>query len=350
MAIVPTTHLGRARRGTRTLGGHRSGLGAASNWKRYREVVAKRYGNGIYSIYLREEPGYPTPPRLSGFAELTPQEGGVLSTGAAVGTTVGVSALAAGTALGSFAGPIGAGVGALVGIIAGLFEASAARAKGATEENDAVNQYLPAWDQAMQEIFAQANAGTISGAQAASLVPSLMQSWWAAAAQFHGLPGVADNSNGGASCGSYTSGITTPCSPGHPCTKSCTAFCCVGCNDLWPSSLDAIRLLSSGKAGSITTCTVYGSGYGATQRNGYSLTYTPPPPPPAATATPAGATSTGTGTGIVSTTATTAATSSLSVAGISLVGTDSTGEMTILGLPWYYAAIGGLGVFLALRR
>ena len=341
MAIVPTAHLGGGRRGTRTLGGRRSGLGGNANWKRYREVVAKRYGNGIYSIYLREEPGYPTPANLG---ELTPQEGGVLSTGAAVGTTIGVSSVAAGTALGSFAGPIGAGVGALVGIIAGLFSASAARAKGATEENDAVNQYLPAWDQAMQEIFAQANAGQITGPQAASLVPSLMQAWWAAAAQFHGLPGVADNSGGGANCGSYTSGVTTPCSPGHPCTKSCTAFCCVGCNDLWPSSLDAIRLLSSGKAGSITTCTVYGSGYGATQRTGYSLTYTPPPPPPAATPTSTvAAGSTTAGTGIVSTVPT------ASVAGISLIGTDSTGDLTILGLPWYYVAVGGLGVFLALR-
>ena len=344
MAIVSATQLGSTRRRTRTLSGRRSGLGGNAAWKRYREVVAKRYGNGIYSIYLREEPGYPMPAHLG---ELTPQEGGVLSTGAAVGTTIGVSSVAAGTAIGSFAGPIGAGVGALVGIIAGLFSASAARAKGATEENDAVNQYLPAWDQALQEIFAQANAGAITGPQAASLVPSLMQAWWAAAAQFHGLPGVADNSNGGASCGSYTSGVTTPCSPGHPCTKSCTAFCCVGCNDLWPSSLDAIRLLSSGKAGSINTCTVYGSGYGATQRNGYSLTYTPPPPPPAATSTPAGSTSTGTGTGIVSTTAAASTTASLALS--SVIGTDASGDLLILGLPWYYAALGGLGVFLALR-
>ena len=271
-----------------------------AGWKTYREVVTRRRGPHEFTIKLRPEGFYGR-----GLGAITPQESGILSTGAAVGTTVGVSSLAAGTALGSFAGPIGAGVGALVGIIAGLFEASAARAKGATEENDAVNQYLPSWDQGMQEIFAQANAGSITGAQAASLVPSLMSSWWQAAQQFKGLPGVADNSNGGESCGSYVSGSTTRCSPGHSCDKSCTAFCCVGCNDLWPSSLDAISILSNPKGGVLNTCTVYGSGYGATQRSGYSLTFTPPAPTTAAGATAALAAVTGGETG------------------------------TILGLPWY---------------
>jgi hypothetical protein len=296
MAIVRGAQLGHLR-------GRRRGLG---QWKRYTEQVVERMGTGRYTIYLREQPGYPLP---DGLGAITSQEGGLLSTGAGIATTATVSSVAAGTALGSWAGPIGAGVGALVGIIAGLFAASAARAKGATEENDAVNEYLPAWDQGMQEIFQAANAGTITGADAASLVPSLMSSWWQAAAQFHGLPGVSDNSGGGASCGSYTSGVTTRCSPGHPCGKSCTAFCCVGCNDLWPSSLDAIAILSSASGGVLNTCTVYGSGYGATQRSGYSLTYTPPK--------------------------TTAATTTAS--GVTVTGTAAAATPTILGLPWYVA-------------
>jgi hypothetical protein len=253
---------------------------------------------------------------------------GLVSTGAGVATSAGVSTLAAGTALGSWAGPIGAGVGALVGVIAGLFAASAARAKGAKEENAAVNAYLPAFDQGLQQIFAAANSGQITGAQGAQLVPSLLQQWWAAMAQFRGLPGVADNSGGGASCGSYVSGSTTRCSPGHPCSKSCTAGCCVGCNDLWPSALDAIRILNSPTGGTFTTCTVYGSGYGATQRNGYSLTYTPPAAPAAGTAA--------------------AAVGSLTS---SLVATDpTTGGTTILGFPWYLVVGGGVAAYLAFRR
>ena len=257
--------------------------------------------------------------RYSGLG-ITSQQSGLISTGAAVGTSAAVSSLAAGTAIGSWAGPIGAGVGALVGIITGLFAASAARAKGATEENQAVNQYLPAWDSGMQQIFAAANAGTATPAECIAAIQSLMANWWAAAQQFHGLPGVADNSGGGANCGSYTPGVTTRCSPGHPCTKSCTAFCCVGCNDLWPSSLDAIAVFNNPKGGTVNFCTVYGSGYGATQRAGYSLTYTPPPANSVAGATAAVASAvTGGGTG------------------------------TILGLPWYVVVGGGIAALLAFR-
>lgn len=242
---------------------------------------------------------------------ISSQDSGLLSTGAGVGTTAAVSSVAAGTALGSWAGPIGAGVGALVGIVAGLFAASAARAKGAKTENAAINEYLPAWDSGMQQIFAAANAGTATPAECISAVQSLMANWWQAAAQFKGLPGVADASHGGANCGSYVSGSTTRCSPtgGPGCDKSCTAFCCVGCHDLAPSAADAIAAFSSPGGGSFTTCTVYGSGYGAIQRSGYTLTYTPPAP-----ATVAGATA------------------AVSAAASELTG-GTTG--TIFGLPWY---------------
>lgn len=260
---------------------------------------------------------------------------GLVSTGSAVATSAVITSLAnsgvVDAALGTWAGPIGAGVGALVGIVAGLFAASAARAKGAKTENAAINEYLPSWDAAMSQIFAAANAGTSTPAQCIAAIQQIMAAWWQAAAQFHGLPGVADNSGGGANCGSYTSGTTPPCSPGHPCSKSCTAFCCVGCNDLWTSSLDAIRVFNSPTGGTVNVCTVYGSGYGATQRSGYSLTYTPP-----AAGTVAGATST-VGAALSSVTS-------------GLVGTDSTGATTILGLPWYLVVGGGVAAYLAFRR
>ena len=60
---------------------------------------------------------------------------------------------------------------ALVGIIAGLFEASAARAKGAKEENQAINEYLPSWDSGLQQIFAAANSGQITGGGSGFLGP-----------------------------------------------------------------------------------------------------------------------------------------------------------------------------------
>jgi hypothetical protein len=249
---------------------------------------------------------------------ITSQEGGLLSTAGAVGTTIAVSSLASGTALGSFAGPIGAGVGALVGIIAGLFEASAARAKGAKEENSAVNEYLPAWDQALQTIFQQANAGTITAAEAISACQSLMPYWWQAAAQFHGLPGVADASNGGANCGTYIPGQTTACSPtgGPNCDKSCTAFCCIGCRDLMPSVQYAMYVLGLPAGGSFSVCEVYGSGYGAVQRDSYSLTFTPPK----------------------------AAASVAGVAGAVSSVTGISSSSTILGVPTWLLALGAAGL------
>lgn len=336
MAIVSAnrTSLGSARRGLRRLGGHSSRLGADGPWKRYEEIVTKRYRNGHYEIALRES-GAGSGIRPLG--AISAQGAGLLSTAGAVGATIGVSSLAAGTALGSFAGPIGAGVGALVGIIAGLFEASTARAKGATEENQAINEYLPAWDSGMQAIFAAANNGTATPAECTSAVQQLMSSWWQAAAQFKGLPGVADASNGGSNCGTYTPGVTTACSPtgGPGCGKSCTAFCCVGCNDLMPSAQYAIYLFQKPGGGSLNVCTVYSSKYGAKQRSSYTLTYTPPKAPAAA---PGTAPSPGT----------TSATDTVNAALASLTGASAT-TPEILGLPWYVLVGGGALAFLALR-
>jgi hypothetical protein len=260
---------------------HRSGLGAAQ-WQRYREVVSRRHGGGRYTIYLRPDGAPGSLPRGLGNSQfrrslgaITAQEGSVLATAASVGTTV-----ATASAIGAWAGPVGAAAGAIVGIIAGLFEASAARAKGAKEENEAINQYLPAWDQSLAAIFQQANAGIITPAEAISACQSLMPYWWQAAAQFRGLPGVADASNGGANCGTYIPGQTTACSPtgGPGCTKSCTAFCCIGCYDLAPSVAYAIYLFGLPQGGQLNVCTVYASKYGASQRASYTLTYTPPAP------------------------------------------------------------------------
>ena len=231
------------------------------------------------SLTLRSYPSMRIRPSRR-LGAITPQEGGILATGASVGTTI-----ATASAIGAWAGPVGAAAGAIVGVIAGLFAASAARAKGAKEENQAINEYLPAWDQSLQAIFQQANAGTITAAEAISALQSLMPYWWQAAAQFKGLPGVADASNGGGNCGTYNPQTSTPCSPtnGPGCDKSCTAFCCIGCYDLAPTVAYAAYLFSIPSAQiwaaggvQLNVCTVYSSKYGASQRNSYTLTWNPP--------------------------------------------------------------------------
>jgi hypothetical protein len=203
---------------------------------------------------------------------------GLISTGAAVATTTTISSLASGTALGSWAGPIGAGVGALVGVIAGLWAAHDARAKGAKDENTILNSAVQTFDSSLSAIFQAANSGQIAPADAQAACSQLLQTFWSSMAQYQTLPGTADASGHGANCGTYISGQTVPCSPqGAPkCDKSCTASCCVGCNDFRPAVLDAIAVFGKASGGTVNVCTVYGSKYGLAQRSGYSLTYTPP--------------------------------------------------------------------------
>lgn len=259
----------------------RAKLGDA-RWERYSEQVLERHGNGRYTILLRRQPF-----RLGNLGAQGVSTAGLLSTGAAVGTTAAVSSLAAGTALGSFAGPIGAGVGALVGIIAGLWSAHNARAQGAKTENAAASSAIQAFDQSLQAIFAAANSGSISASDASSLCSQLYQQYWAGMAPYMVGAGRADGSGGGARC------------PNIQCNKSCTVGCCLGCSIVFPivgayAPGGAAELAFSGAGGAVTPWftppgtvnvpTVQGDSYGLAGRPGYSLTYTPP-----AGSTPSGA-------------------------------------------------------------
>jgi len=235
-------------------------------WVHYREKVTKIYGRGEYDIALR---------RLDGLRGLgaAVNAGSLVATGASVGTSVGLA-----STIGVWAGPAGAAAGAIVGIIAGLWSAHNARAKGAKTENQFLNSAVTAFDGSLQAVFQQANAGQITPGEAISALQSILPAFWASVAQVQGLPGTADASNHGANCGSYISGQTTPCTPtGAPaCNKSCTASCCVGCHDFFPTIQDAIAVFSRPNGGSINACQVYGDGYGLNTRAQYSLTYTPP--------------------------------------------------------------------------
>lgn len=185
---------------------------------------------------------------------------------------------------GSIAGPVGAGIAVLVGVIAGLWAAHSARVKGAKAENQAINSAVQAWDAGMKAIFAAANSSdptqNVSAADAANQVEQLFGTFWAQMSPYMHSPGTADASGAGTHCGNGTLMAGDPCSgtPGSPapCGKSCTATCCVGCADLYPSMLQALQVLASPTGGSVKICTVFGSSYGAQLRSGYTLTYTPP--------------------------------------------------------------------------
>lgn len=273
-----TRSTGQARRSLR--GAHpRRRLGAPA-WKQFDEQVIERSGGGRYKILLRENPfglaglgsGAPSglgPWTLVGPAVVAPSGGTAASvalssaSGASMGLAVG--------------GPIGAGIGAIAGAIAGAWAAHAARAKGATTENAAMNSAVIAFDTSIKAVFAGANSGQITGSQAAGLCQTIMQSYWAGMAPFQTGPGRADASHGGAACGTLNPG--GPCIGmigGPKCNSACTAGCCVGCQDLYPTILSAIAVFNSTTGGSITACNVSGSGYGGQTRAAYTLTYTPP--------------------------------------------------------------------------
>lgn len=250
-------------------------------------IQARRGGrmNGYHS--LRQLTAHDLRSLALGSLGVTAEEAKITSSlapVAATATTAGVTAAAggtaaiAGTALAAAIPVIGAAVGAVVAIIGSLFAASAARAAGAKNENSAVNEFLPAFDQGLKTIFAEANAGTITAAEAQQACQALLQQWWTSMAPYQTGPGTGDASHGGANCGTYQAFVTTACTPsGAPtCGTGCTAGCCVGCHDLMPTIADAIDILGRPNGGSFTTCTVYGSTYGAANRPSYSLSYKPP--------------------------------------------------------------------------
>jgi len=195
-----------------------------------------------------------------------------------------VSAVGAtGIAAGALTAGIGAGVAVLVGVIAGLWAAHEARVKGATAENQAINSAVQTFDAGIKAIFAAANsnnpAQNITGTQAAQQCQLLLQQFFQQMGPFTHAPGAADASNGGSNCGNGTLNPGGPCTGtegGHQCNSACTATCCVGCQDLYPTVLQAQQVFANPSGGTVQVCTVYGSKYGAQQRSGYSLTYTPP--------------------------------------------------------------------------
>lgn len=245
-------------------------------WRRYQEVVTARPGPGRYTIYLKSDPLGLGMRGMGSLGVSAPQIVGSTAPIAAAGA--GAAATAAG--LGSFAGPIGAGVGALIGIIAGLWAAHNARVSGATTENQALSSAVAAWDQSMRAIFQAANAGQVTAAQASAQVTSVYQNFWASMCPYTKGPGRADTSNCGANCGSgqpNPAGWCAGTEGGHKCDKSCTATCCVGCQDIYPSMLWAQQVLASPTGGTVQVCNVAGASYGYSGRSSYSLTYTPPP-------------------------------------------------------------------------
>lgn len=216
---------------------------------------------------------------------------GLVSVGASIGTKVATPGIISATGLvpgsiaaGALTAGIGAGVAILVGVISGLWAAHQKRVAGAKAENQAINSAVQTFDAGIKAIFAAANSSdptqNVTGAQASQQVSSLISTFFAQMGPYTHASGAADASGGGVNCGwTALAPGSDPCivpSNVHHCDKSCTATCCVGCQDLMPTVMQAQNAFASPTGGTVKVCTVVGSKYGAVTRSFYSLTYTPP--------------------------------------------------------------------------
>ena len=313
-------------------------------WSQYQERVIGRHGGGRYTILLRPDP------LMHGLGSAAVQ---AVSMAAGIGTKVATPSIisatgVSGLAAGALTAGIGAGVAVLVGVLAGLWAKHEARIAGAKQENQAINSAVQTFDAGLKAIFAAANSTNlgqyITAAQASQYTQQLLQQFFAQMAPFTHAPGAADASGGGTNCGSSSLNPSGPCmgTPGgHQCNAQCTATCCVGCQDLYPTVLQALQVFASPTGGTITACTVYGSKYGATQRGSYTLTYKPPVLPTPAAAV-GGAVSSLLAT---SPTAVASGASSLASSAVSAVETS-----TVVGIPLWMLLVGGGVAYLVLRR
>ncbi len=209
-----------------------------------------------------------------------------------VGASAPVAALATTTALTSmvnagtlsmstaFIPVVGAAVAVVISIIAGLWAAHDARVAGAKDENTVLNSAVQAFDGGLKAIFAAANSSdptvNIPATSAVQQCQSLLTTFWQKMAPHMTGPGRADASGFGTNCG--TVNTAKPCSGmigGHACDKTCTASCCVGCQELTPTISQAIAVFNAG-GGTIVACGTFSNNYGYVGRGSYSLTYTAP--------------------------------------------------------------------------
>ena len=273
--------------------GLRRQLSGASDWRQFEERVLQVHGAGRYTIALRPNlAGVVRAPRVPMY-----QLGAVHLRSHYLGQA-GPQAVAAGGTLTAAALPslvaafpalmplaavpvVGAAIVVVAAVIAALWAAHDKRVAGAKAENQAINSAVATFDAALKAVFDAANSSdptkNITAQQAMQLLPGILQTFFQKMAPFTSAPGAADASHGGVNCGTLPPGpnFCTGMIGGHACNSSCTATCCVGCQDLTPTIAAALQVFQNG-GGTMTACTVYGSKYGANKRQGYQLTYTPP--------------------------------------------------------------------------
>ena len=163
---------------------------------------------------------------------------------------------------------VGAAIVVAAAVAASLLAAHEARLKGATNENQAVDQWVPVFDSFVSSVVNAYNGGQINAQQAAQICMQFDQTLYNKFRSFVGQPGTAWNDQTGMS---------------GQCNKACTVGCCVYYQDLSVVLNDISYVLGypTGKWGkgdprisgrTITVPKVYPSKYSSYTRALYTVT------------------------------------------------------------------------------
>jgi hypothetical protein len=169
-------------------------------------------------------------------------------------------------------------------IAGGLIKASAARAAAAKNENTAVAAGVPGWDQAVSQIVAGYNSGSITLAQTIQLLQMALTNYWNEV-----TPQIQSGRNGcsgGSSCpgpaNPNSSMNTATTAPASYCSGSIGAACCVGCANLHLGTSNMMYAVTqvdaTGASMRALIPQVFASKYGGTNRAQYMVTFTKPTP------------------------------------------------------------------------
>jgi hypothetical protein len=194
----------------------------------------------------------------------------IMSGAAAIGTTIQAQSVSnsGGGPPSGVAVAAAAGIAIVGSIVASLLQAHQARLKGATNENNAVDQYVPVFDSFVSNLVAAWNGGQATAAEVAQAAQQFDKAIYNALRSLVGSPGTAWNDSIGMS---------------GQCNSSCTVGCCVYFGDLGPvlNNISYVLGFPTGKWGqgdprisgrTITVPKVYPSKYSSYTRALYTIT------------------------------------------------------------------------------
>jgi hypothetical protein len=194
---------------------------------------------------------------------------GQLFSGAAqIGTSVSNNALKGVSGASIVVPVVGVAIAVAAAVAAALLAAHQARLHGATDENKAVDQYVPVFDSFVSQLVQAYNSGQITAAIAAQTAQQFDRYIYNAFRALVGKPGTAWSDSVGMA---------------GQCNASCTVGCCIYYGDLGPvlNNISYVLGFPTGKWGqgdprisgrTVTVPKVYPSKYSSYTRQLYSVT------------------------------------------------------------------------------